>query len=129
MTQLQSVIFPTLPPPSNEIEIPASMSTHDQNKLFEQLGSISTELAKMQARDEERQKSLDQRLRAIDARLAKLEEGADISGHQDLIALQKTIDKREHEASKIKFWALSILATLITSALVGLVVHFLGGRQ
>ena len=52
----------------------------------------------------------------------------DVSGHQDLIVLQKTIDKREHEASKVKFWALSILATLITSALVGLVVHWLGGR-
>lgn len=128
MTQTQSVIFPTLPPPSNEIEIPESMPTTDRNKLFDQLGAISTELAKMQARDEERQKSLDQRLRAIDARLGKLEESADVSGHQDLIALQKTIDKREQEASKLKFWGLSILATLLTSALVGLVVHWLGGR-
>jgi len=126
---MHAVKFPTLPPPSDKIEIPESMSTPDRNKLFAQLGSISTELAKIQARDEERQKALDQRLRAIDARLARLEKDAEKAAGSDLETLKNTIAKHQSEASKMKFWVLSIVATLLTSAVVGLVVHFFGGGK
>lgn len=125
---LQAVKFPTLPPAGASIDIPDSMTTPDRNKLFAQLGDISNELAKIQGRDEERQKGLDQRLRAIDARLARLEKEAEKAAGSDLETLKSTIAKQHNDASKMKFWLLSILATLATSAIVGLVVHFFGGK-
>ena len=68
----------------------------------------------------------DQRFKAIDARLAKLENSADASGAHDLSLVQKALDKEREKSEKVKWWGLSILGTLVTSAIVGVVVHFLG---
>ena len=121
-----AVLLPTLPPESRQVEIPDSMHPDERAKLIAELGKISTEIATVQVRDEERAKFLDQRFRAIDARLAKIEEDADASGQFNLVELQKQLDERKAESSKWKWWALSIIATIFTSALVGLVVHYFG---
>lgn len=119
-------LLPTLPPESARVEIPASMNPEEQAKLIGELGNISTELARVQTRDEERAKFADQRWRAIDARIAKIEKNADASAGHDLAVLQKALDKRDVEFAKWKWYALSIAATLFTSALVGLIVHWIG---
>lgn len=119
-------LLPNLPPESARVEIPTSMNPEEQAKLIGELGKISTEIARVTTRDEERAKFLDQRFRAIDARIGKLEAGADASGAHDLVVLQKALDKRDAEFSRWKWWALSIAATLFTSALVGLIVHWIG---
>ena len=120
----QAILIPTLPPESNKIQIPISMNEAEQARLVAELGVISTEIARVQTRDEERAKFLDQRFKAIDARLAKIEHVADSTGQHDLNTLQRALDKRDEEFSRWKWWALSIAATLATSAIVGLVVHW-----
>jgi len=121
-------LLPTLPPESSQVEIPRSMNPEEQARLVSELGKISTEIARVQTRDEERGKFLDQRLRAIDSRLGKLEGHADASGQHDLAIVTKALDKATSANDKIKWWALSIATTLITSAIVGLVVHYLATR-
>jgi len=117
-------LIPTLPPDSSTVEIPASMNDEEKGQLVAELAKISTEIARVQTRDEERAKFADQRWRAIDARLGKLEGKADASGQHDLAVLQKALDKRDAEAVRWKFWALGILGGLFSSAIVGLVVYY-----
>jgi hypothetical protein len=124
----QAVLIPTLPPESNKIEIPRSMNPEERAKLIAELGAISTEIARVQTRDEERSKFAEQRWRAVDARLAKLEGHADKSGAHDLAIVTKALDKATAANDKIKWWAVSIGTTLLTSAIVGLVVHYLAAR-
>lgn len=124
MSEATVALLPTMPPESARVEIPASMNTQDREKLIGELSQISTEIARVQTRDEERAKFLDQRFRAIDARLAKLEDETEQTGRHDLVLLQKQLDKREAEFSKWKSWALSIVGALITSTIIGLVVHY-----
>lgn len=121
-------LIPTLPPDSSTVEIPDSMNPTERDKLIDELRAISTEFARIQTRDEERAKFLDQRFRAIDARLGKLEEGADASGRYDLEVVTKRLEKREAEFVRWKFWALGIVGALVTSAIVGLVVHYFSTR-
>lgn len=117
-------LIPTLPPTSARVEIPDSMNPEEQAKLIAELGAISTELAKAQTRDEEREKAREQRFRAIDARLGKLEKTADSSSAHDLATIQRALDKKSEQLDKWKWWAMSIIAALITSTVVGLVVHY-----
>ena len=117
-----------MPPEANTIEVPESMNPEDRATLIAELGKISTEIARVQTRDEERARFAEQRWRAIDARLAKLEGYADKSGEHDLALVTKALDKERENTAKIKWWALSILTTLATSAVVGLVVHYLSSR-
>lgn len=119
-------ILPTMPPDSARIELPESMTPEEQGKVLGELSKISTELAKVQVSNEERSKFIDQRFRAIDARLAKLEDDADATGKHELSSLEKLIDKREAEITRWKFWVLGIVGALVSSAVVGLVVHYLG---
>jgi hypothetical protein len=121
-------LLPTLPPESAQVEIPASMNPEEKAQLVAELGKISTEIARVQTRDEERNRFAEQRWRAVDARLAKLEGHADASGQHDLAVVTKALDKATTNNEKIKWWALSILTTLATSAVVGLVVHYLASR-
>jgi len=125
MSAATLALIPTMPPESSTVEIPASMNPTERTKLVDALGDISTELARVQTRDEERAKFAEQRWRAIDARLAKLESGADASGRYDLDLVTKKLDKREAEFVRWKFWALGIIGALLTSTIVGLVVHYL----
>ena len=117
-----AVLIPTL---STRVEIPESMRAEEKAQLIAELGSISTEIAKVQTRDEERGKFAEQRWRAIDARIGKLEKSADATGEHKLEVLQKALDKKTETLDKWKWWALSIFATLGTSAIVGLVVFYL----
>lgn len=121
-------LLPTLPPESARVEIPESMNPEEKAKLVAELGKISTEIARVQTRDDERAKFAEQRWRAVDARLAKLEGRADASGQHDLVVVTKALDKAQAANDKIKWWGLSIATTLLTSAIVGLVVHYLATR-
>lgn len=121
-------LIPTLPPESSTVEIPQSMNDEEKGQLVAELSKISTEIAKVQTRDEERAKFAEQRWRAVDARLAKLEGRADASGQHDLAVLQKALDKRDAEFIRWKFWALGIIGALVTSSIVGLVVHYFATR-
>lgn len=118
-------LLPTVPA---RVEIPESMNPEEQAKLIGELGLISTEIARVQTRDEERGKFANQRWRAIDARLAKLEGFADTTAQHDLVVLQKQLDARLEESSKLKWWAISIFTTFATSAVVGLIVYYLTSR-
>lgn len=131
LSNTHSMMLATLPP-EEAIEIPRSMKPEEKDKLVSQLGLISNNLAAIKARDHERQKFLDQRFRAQDARMAKYDERmakydarAEASGQHDIVALQKKLDERRVESNKWKWWVLSIAASLMTSALVGLVVFYL----
>jgi hypothetical protein len=118
-------LIPTLPPESSTIRIPASMSPTERERLIDELRAISTEFARIQTREEERAKFLEQRFWAIDVRFAKLENSAEQTGRHDLVTLQKALDKRDAEFSRWRWWALSIVATIVTSAIIGLVVFYL----
>jgi DNA repair exonuclease SbcCD ATPase subunit len=100
------------------------MNENEREKLIDELRAISTEFARLSTRDEERAKFLDQRFKAIDARLGKLEAGADASGRYDLAVVTKQLEKRDAEFVRWKFWALGIIGALVTSSIVGLVVHY-----
>lgn len=123
-----AVLLPALPPESARIEIPESMDPEESAKLLAELGQISTEIATSRVRNEERQKFLEQRFRAIDARIGKLEKSADVSSAHDVEALQRALDKRDAEFAKWKWWALGIAGSLFASALTGLVVYYLASR-
>ena len=117
MTQMIALL-PTVP---GRVEIPDSMHPKEKDKLVEELGSIATSIARVETRDEERAKFADQRWRAIDARIGKLEHNADTN-------VTKALDKRTDELSKVKWWAVSIVTTFATSAVVGLIVYYLSTR-
>jgi len=120
-----AILIPTLPPESARVELPDSMNPEEQGKVIGELAKISTEIARVQTRDEERSKFLDQRFRAIDARLAKIEDDAENTGRHELASLEKLIDKRDTEITRWKFWLLGIVGAVVTSTIVGLVVHYL----
>lgn len=122
MSQNALVLLPTMPPESRQVRIPESMNPEEEARLVGELGKISTELARVQTRDEERAKFLDQRFRATDARMAKLEAGATASGQYDLALAAKTLDKKEAEFAKWKWW----VVTLICSGAAGVLGHLLG---
>lgn len=123
-----ALILPMLPPESRRIEIPESMNEQDQARLTSELAGISTEIARVVTRDEERQKFLDQRFKSIDARISKLEHTSDATGKHDRIELERQLAARIAESGKWKWWALGIGASLASSALVGLVVHYLSSK-
>jgi hypothetical protein len=100
------------------IEVPAEMPEDERAELFQELGKIAAEIARLQARHEER-------TRSIEDRIVRLETGADASGRQDLALVQKALDKREAQLAEGRRWVYSVIATLLTSAIVGLVVHYL----
>lgn len=121
-------LIPTLPPESSTVEIPDSMSPTEQEKLIDELRMISTEFARLSTRDEERANFLDQRFHEINARFSKLENYVDASRRYDLAVVTKTLDKREAEFLRWKFWALGILGALVTSLIIGLVIFYLANR-
>lgn len=118
-------VLPTVPA---RVEIPDSMQPKEKDKLVEELGSITTALARVETRDEERAKFLEQRFRAIDARIGKLEQHADETGEHKLVVATGERDGARAELNKVKWWGLSILATFATSAVVGLIVYYLSTR-
>lgn len=121
-------LLPTLPPDSNRVEVPASMKPEDQATLLRELSTISTAITKAEVRAEEREKAAEQRFRAAEARLRRLEDEAETTGRHEITKLQAELKERKTEAAKWKWWILSIAATLITSTIVGLVVHFFATR-
>lgn len=123
-----ALILPMLPPASRRIEIPESMNPREQARLTAELAGISTEIARVVTRDEERQKFFDQRFKAIDARIAKLENVTDETGKHDRAELEKRLAEQATETGRWKWWALGIAASLVSSALVGLIVHYFSGK-
>jgi hypothetical protein len=121
------VLFPSLPPPSI-IEIPEDMDPENEARLLKELGEISRNQTRLETVLEEREKQQEQRHRATEARLAKLEKSADASGQHDVALMQRALDKKDEAESKLKWWVLSIIGTLLTSAAVGLVVHYLSTK-
>jgi hypothetical protein len=129
MTSANVIAFlPTLPPESNRVEIPKSMQPEDQAKLLRELSVISTAIARAEAVAAERAKAEEQRFRSVEARLRKLEDGAESTGEHKIAKLEAALRERREEQAKWKWWAISITSTLITSAIVGLVVHYLSTR-
>jgi len=121
-------LLPTLPPESNRVEIPESMPPADRDKLLHELSEISTAIVRTEVRAEERHNATEQRFRSAEARLRKLEEESEATGQHQIVKLEAALAERRAEASKWKWWAISIASTLITSAIVGLVVHYLSTR-
>lgn len=118
------VLIPSVPPPGDVFEIPDDMNPEEEARLLAELGNISTKLTAIEVRAEERERSARDERDRVNARLAKLEGKADASGEHDLAVVRKALDREREAVSKIKWWGLSILATLATSAIVGLVVHY-----
>lgn len=118
-------LLPTVPA---RVVIPDSMHPKEKDKLVEELGSIATSIARVETRDEERAKFADQRWRAIDARIGKLEKHASETGEHKLAIVTKERDDERAELSKVKWWAVSIVTTFATSAVVGLIVYYLSTR-
>ena len=112
-----SVLLPSLPPESAAFEVPESMTPDDRQFLIQELGKISASHAEIRVR-----------LDGADARLKKLETKADQSGQHDIEVLQKALEKAHAKGDVWKSRVWSILAVLITSALVGLVTHWLSTR-
>ena len=121
-------ILPTLPPDFNRVEVPDSMKPEDQAKLLHELSGITTAITRTEVQAEEREKAHSQRFRSIDARIRKLEAGAEDTGEQRIEELQAKLAERKADAIRWKWWILSIASTLITSAIVGLVVYYLSTR-
>lgn len=121
-------LLPTLPPDSNRVEVPDSMKPEDQAMLLRELSGISTAITRAEVRAEEREKAGDQRFRSVEARLRKIEDGAETTGAHRILELRQELRERRAETAKWKWWAISIATTLITSAIVGLVVHFFSTR-
>jgi hypothetical protein len=104
------------------------MQPEDQAKLLRELSVISTAIARAEAVAAERAKAEEQRFRSVEARLRKLEDGAESTGEHKIAKLEAALRERREEQAKWKWWAISIASTLITSAIVGLVVHYLSTR-
>jgi len=122
------VLVPSLPPPCNVLEIPEDMNPEEEARLLSELGNISTKLTAIEVRADERHNAdLAERAR-VNARLSKLERDVDASGSHDLAVVTKALERAQSHNDKVKWWALSIIATLCTSAIVGLVVHYFSKR-
>jgi uncharacterized coiled-coil protein SlyX len=97
------------------------MTPEDQAKLLRELSEISTAIATTDARSEER-------FRNVYERLKRLEDESEATGEHQIEALRCELRERKAEANRWKWWLLGIAATLITSAVTGLVVYFLTTR-
>ena len=106
-----------IPPLEEVVTMPESLRPEDRAFLIRELGKISSALA---VSDEQRKQ--------LEARLTKLEDGAERSGEHRAIQLQAEIDKRDRDAAtwRARVWA--IIAVLLTSGLVGLITHWLSTR-
>lgn len=113
-----AVILPTMPPKARLVRIPDSMTPSEKGRLIDELAKISTELARLQVRDEERSKFSEQRFKAIDARIKKLDTCADDSASYDLAVVTKALDVKREELAKWKWWGLSILAAVISGGIM-----------
>lgn len=116
-TGAMSVILPALPPESQTLTMPDSLNPEDRAFLIKELGKISSAAAVQE-----------ERVRVLHARLDKLESKADASGEHKAIQLQAQIDKRDQDAALWRARVWSIVAVLLTSAIVGLITHWLATR-
>ena len=121
-------ILPGLPPGTNRVEIPDAMTPEDQATLLRELSGISTAVTRTSVQAEERGKATSQRFRAVDARLRKLEKDVEDTGEHHIEQLRAELKTRQAESIKWKWWLISIASTLLTSAVVGLAVHYLATR-
>ncbi len=121
-----SVIFPALD--ESKIDMPDSMHPDDRAFLVRELGKISSKLA---VRDE--------RNKQLTERVDKLENAADASGEHKALVLQAQLDKSEKDHATAlekrdahaavwrgRVW--SIVATFITTGMLGLLAHYLATR-
>jgi len=111
----------SIPPESQRIEVPESMHPDEQAKLLRELGSITTAITRTEVRSQERSE-------ALEKRIAKLEKGAEATGAHEIVRLETALRERKAEVDRWKWWLLSIASTLITSAIVGLVVYYFSTR-
>jgi len=122
--------FPSfVPAPEHvDLQMPDSMHPSDRQFLITELGKITTEVAKLDERGTGKFDNLEHRLRAVDARLAKLELRADASGAHDISLLQKALEKERAKGDvwQGRLWA--ILATFITTGALALIAHYIATR-
>lgn len=106
-----SVILPSSPPSEGPhvIELP-SMKPEEQAAILKELGKISGQQSAAEAVAQERHK-------ALDARVRRLEEKVDASGAHDVSDLQKALETAQEESRKMKWWLMGILGSLIVSGL------------
>lgn len=123
-----ALILPELPPESQTLEIPESMRPEDKAFLIRELGKLSTDYARLNVRDEEHRKALEERFKRFEDRLAKLECGADESSRHELIRVERELARRVTVEDKWKARIWGLVAVLLTSAIVGLVTHWLSTR-
>lgn len=116
-TGAMSVILPALPPESQTLTMPDSLKPEDRAFLIAELGKISKQLAVSE-----------ERVRVLHERIDRLEQRAEASGEHKAIQLQAQIDKRDADAEKWRARVWSIIAVLLTSAIVGLITHWLSTR-
>lgn len=114
--------------PESVFHMPDSMHPTDRRFLVAELNKITTEVATLNAGHSGKFEILGQRLRAVNARLAKLESRADASGRHDIELLQKALDKQQAAAAVWRGRLWSIIATFLTTALIALVAHYLATR-
>lgn len=114
-------------PESVSFEMPDSMHPSDRQFLIAELGKISAEVASQGAGHAGKFANLAQRLRAVDARIAKLELRADQSGQHNLDSLQKALDQTQAVGAVWRGRAWTVFATLLTTALIALVAYYLKG--
>ena len=115
MTTAISVIFPAVP--ENTIDMPDSMIPEDRAFLIKELGKISSRLA---VRDE--------RNKQLTERVIKLENAANASGEHKALVLQAQLDKRDKDMAEWKGRVWSIVATFLTTGILGLLAHYLATR-
>jgi uncharacterized membrane protein YcjF (UPF0283 family) len=104
------------------------MRPEEKADLIRELGNISRSVIAIEVRAEEREKAARQRFKALEAQQQKIDGEVEATGEHRIEALQKAHDEAKREASKWRWWVMSIGATLFTSALVGLVVFYLTNR-
>lgn len=127
-----AVILPTLPPDSQTLALPDSMRPDDKAFLIRELGKISKDYAMLNARDEEHRKALESRFKRLEARMGQLEHKADASGQHNLTKVEQELERQLKRQLEIqdrwrgRVW--SIIAVLVTSAVVGLITHYLSAR-
>ena len=115
-----SVLIPSVPPSegATRIDLPENMTPEQQASFIKELGVFSTQIATAEARNEER-------FTAVNARLRKLEERVEQSGQHDVTALQKALEEARSESSKLKWWLLGIVGSLIVSGVAGTIGYFI----
>jgi len=119
-----SVILPSLPPES-AIKVPESMNETDRAFLIRELGKVSTDYAKLNARDEEHRKALDARFKRLEARICGLEGKADASAGHSMALIERELELRNQRDAMRRDRIVSIGITFFVTAVLALVGFWL----